>query len=280
MVSVDQRLVHRTRDDEVFLVDAEVAGDDMHASGAVPGSHSRMPRVDGPLPEIIVLEIFRQAGFFMAHQGVGMPFGWHLVTTRFGMDWQQQPPHVDAASTFLFNLNGQVSIRRRGPDPYYLGFTAELVAGDRAVAGGWVEAYCLAPHQYQALRRRSLTDTGASQRDSRNTAPEEERAESGWLVSWDAQDPFLFTRFGDHVVSMAMIETVLAVAGGRDDKHAPVSVDMEFSKFGEVSDPIILTPVDQDTRRRRWELHQTGEVIARARTNTDIPGELSASDRR
>ncbi|KAA9110670.1 AfsA-related hotdog domain-containing protein [Microbacterium rhizomatis] len=264
---IDQRAVHRTRDDEVFLVDAVVAGDRVSASGVISSGHSRMLRSGGRLPGILVLEIFRQAGFLMAHEAAGMPFGWHLVTSRVEMVWRAGPPHVASNSAFAFEVTGEVGVERRGGEPCYLQFTAELASAGRVIATGTIEAYSLAPDRYQALRRHALVAPHAHLvADTQSN----DDGSPGRVVGWDDSDPFLFNRPGDHVVSMALIEAILAAAEAHSSGR-PTSVEVEFLHFAERNSPVYLAPPQRRGGDDVWELHQDDRLIVRAFTRCDTP---------
>lgn len=270
-VMIDRRFVERTRRNEVLLLDGQATSSRMRASGSIPGSHSRMPWLGGPLREAVVLEVFRQAGLFMAHAGLGMPTGWRLITTRFGMTWRKHPPQIGVASVFWFDVSGQASVERRGSKASYLRFAAEMVWAGRVVADGFVEAYSVAPDLYRAFRRPSHRTPPTA--DPVVGSPSRETPENEQPVQRDDSDPFLFDQPTDHIVSMALIETVLAAAASPGKKRKAISVDMEFLKFAECSDPITLVCEERRLNgERAWELRQAGQAIARAVTSTAAPG--------
>lgn len=250
---------HRRGRGEAFLTNAEAVGDVMTASGRVPAGHSRMPDPRGGLPEMLALEIIRQAGFFTAHAAIGVPFGWHLVTTRLALTWQRDAPRVSKNTPFRFDVTGRVE--RLTKDALH--FRAELEHKQQIIAVGTIEALSIAPDRYRALRRRSLSSPAAPHHVT--GSPLGELTKDGWMVRWNDQDPFLFNRPGDHVVSMALIDAVLA--GARLRAPCVVSLDMRFLRFAERDGTITLKAAgDQFHDGKTWEIRQGGEIIARAST--------------
>jgi hypothetical protein len=271
--ALDEQLVHRTRDSEIFLVSAGTTGDGVHASGRVPSNHSRLPDIRGVLPEILGLEIFRQVGFFAAHTAIGIPMGWHLVTTRFGLMWQTAPPIVSKSSTFWFNVTGHAQAQANR----VLRFTAELHHEGVVIALGSIEALSVSPHRYQALRRRFINVATVPHNEI--GTPLGDETEAGWTVRWNDQDPFLFNRPGDHVVSMALIEAVLAGARRESDERYSLSVDMEFHNFADRNATITLRRTGNfNPTNQRWELEQNGRIVAQAITRRVPVSPTTSSD--
>lgn len=242
------------------MLSAEVEGEQLFAAVSVPSWHERMPNHQGSLPELIVLEILRQCGYLMAHSALGMPGDWHLVTTALALEWRATPPTVRADVDFTCTVTGRV----REGDGGHLAFHAELLSHGDMIATGELEARCLAPRHYAAIR-------GFAERASRShanlDAPTHDGVSGpGRPVRWNDQDRFLFNRRGDHVVSMALVDAVLADAAS-SSTSGNVSIRMEFLRFAEQSAAILLEretlgTIGQDL----WLLRQAGQVIARAVT--------------
>lgn len=265
---IDRTLVHRARDGDVFISDYVFDGRVMNAAACVPVSHDRMAQGEKILSTVLALEVFRQAGFLMAHVNVGMPFDWHLVTEKFGLVWLAEPPHVSSDGNIWFDLVGRVEVETKNTKPFRMGLEIEMVNKNDVVARGHISALSLAPHQYRALRRRSLSQQTVSRPwPAEYLIPLDD---GGFTFEWTESDQFLFNRPGDHVVSMAMIEAALVASERRAGTSHIRAVEMNYKHFAERDKRITLTAEKQDnTNEIKWAFRQESNVIAVANVVID-----------
>ncbi len=216
----------------------------------------------GALSRIVVLEVFRQGAFLAAHTCVGVPIDWHFVTKHIEMEWCAGPP-LATGQEALYESTLEVSVaaqEKRG-EPYYLDWS--LVLGDvqYPIAVGAIQGWVLASPRYRAMRRSSLASDVADEPTTASEAP----GGADPQVSWDENDPFLFNRRGDHVVSMALIEAVLVALRGTSSTDVDrVGFSMDFLAFAERTSPITLRMGAAVMGEQVVELRQRGQTIARA----------------
>jgi hypothetical protein len=262
---INRNVVHRTLDSEVFLFGYTVTGElSLRADVGIPPTHSRARTSLGELSSMVVLEVFRQGAFLIAHECVNVPMDWHFVTKRAALTWVQPPPLVPPFGVLWCELEVEVSIETKRGEPFLLTWNLRLSHGDRSVAVGTLWGWVLDPSRYRALRRAALAAPESARR------PATAQSEDETTVTWDDRDPFLFNRPGDHVVSMALIDAVFNGANSVDGTQLD-TFEMDFLRFAERTDPIRLnvghSPAGEDT----FEFHQLGEVIARAVARTGTP---------
>lgn len=261
--TIDRRVVHRSRDSEVFLVACTpTAGMAMRADVAIPPDHARARARRGALSPSITLEVFRQGAFLIAHQSLGIPLEWHFVTKYAALKWVQSPPLVPRSNELRCELDVRVNIDElKQGQPFLMTWVLQLLHEGRIVAVGELRGWALAPHRYRALRRAVQVIPG-----SRLPTPPPS-PEGAPVVQWNDGDAFLFSRPGDHVVSMVLIDAVFELAASAGERDL-VALAMDFRRFAERSEPIHYSVTHGIGGAERVQFTQSGEVIAEARTSS------------
>jgi hypothetical protein len=253
--------VHRSLDSEVFLAAYTAAGESgLQADVALRADHPRVRTRHGELSPSIVLEVFRQGAFLSAHERLGIPLEWHFVTKRAVLTWVRRPPLVPPAGSMRCALNVQTIVEEhKQGEPFSLTWKLRLLQEGHAFAVGELRGWTLAPPRYHALRRtaRALTNPGLP---ALTTTPDPDV-----IVVWDEQDSFLFNRGGDHVVSMALTDAVLAAATSTESTQL-VTFAMEFRRFAELTDPIHCSIAQRTGGMDIFTFSQSDEVTAEAVT--------------
>jgi hypothetical protein len=244
--TIDRQLVHRAVNDDVFITTFTEIGDQQwEAHVHIPQLHDRMPRSTTPLPTILAFEVIRQAIFVAFHKGLQIPFDWHFVTQQSSIMWHHRTPLCpgqDFNGTIIIRL---VNLRRCKELPRELWFAIELIHENTVTATGTLSALALDPRAYQAIRRAALSFPKVSHQmtGSQFSSPNQGTK----IVRWDDQDRFFFTRSGDHVVSMVLIDAFIAAVVSAEGSEEKIrSVDISFTKFAELDDPIYFELTQSD----------------------------------
>jgi hypothetical protein len=209
---------------------------------------------------MLLLEVFRQGAFTIAHQGVGVPLTWHFVTHRLTIEWRERPASIGPLEIFHACLSVRVATRLRRGEPFRLTWTFELRTLGRLIATGVFDGWVLAPDRYFALRRTRQSEA------PQNRGPRVSPTAGGWTVGWNESDRFLFTRPADHVVSMALADAVFAARDERAMGARELAFDIEFAQFAESAPEIVLRPDPAvDPAIETFTFTQRHHVIATAR---------------
>jgi hypothetical protein len=263
---IDRRLVHRTLDTEVFITKFSEEGEHQWRSVVcIPSEHARMRRSNGSLPIILALEVLRQGGFVAAHKGMGVPLEWHFVIQHFGIRWDSQPPAIPTGARFRAELVTRiVNTQFRDGLPSVLVYEFDLVYKGEVIATGNGITLCINPPRYHALRKRALSSPTSPHHCEDHPFSRDEQGQL--TIRWNDQDPFLFNRPGDHVVSMALIDSFIAAASDHNhsEKHIQ-SFDISFISFAECNQVIHLDIDSDDPVTMTGKFVQDGRVIAEAK---------------
>lgn len=254
--------VHRTSDAEVFLTQfAPIEKDALSATVVIPRTHSQVKKARGQLSSMVVFEVFRQGAFLISHTNLQIPLGWHFVTKSSSLVWVLPPPIGSDNHALVYNLFVRVAVETKRGEPYRLFWALELFHEKNLIATGSLDGYALNTNRYRALRRtaiNALSDASGALISASRT----ETGETGSVVDWNEDDPFFFNRPGDHIVSMALIDTVFrsATRNVRD-------FDITFEQFAERNPPIFLKQ-HQGDKAESFIFFQDGATIATARTTS------------
>jgi hypothetical protein len=265
MLILDQRAVNRTLESEVLLVDADIDGGRLRASGCVPSSHSRMPRSGGRLPGTVAFEIMRQAGFALAHELAEIPNGQRLFVRRSALAWRRMPPALPAAYAFWFDVTAAFSAGNDGG----LSFEMQLLDHDRVVASGTIGA-SFVPTGADEEAIAATLQGGTGRPVERQYQPLD--TEHAAIVSCNRRDPFLASRPDDEIMATAMFESVIAAESRRHRRPRPVSVSMRYVGVAQRGvRPVMLTALSPSCHaRQEWVLSQGVRILAHAVTHSTL----------
>lgn len=231
------------------------------ASVRLPTAHPRLaPGVS--LSSVVVVEVFRQGAFLLAHRVLDVPLTWHFITAVLRLRWLTAPPRMPHRAALNGVLSVRATVQTRKGQPYRVHWFLTLCIDGTDTVAGEFEGYVLEERDYRLLRRSATRRSTELHTDG---APVAVATPAGFEIHWDETDQFIFRRPSDHVVSMALVDaTESAIALGA---HAPLAaLEMEFPRFAEHDTPILCVENEgEDNRVRTLTFQQEGSIVAIAR---------------
>jgi hypothetical protein len=261
---VDRAVVHRASADTVLVGAANADGPgSWHLPVAVPPLAAARP--GGPLPLLHGVEVFRQAGLVVAHQGHQVPTDFRFTIQDIAFGW------ADGARPRLpddgrFTAEARVRViehhERRGVTSA-LRVEVDVTddAGPVAAGGGLLR--CVSPANYRALRRRAHAPASSPHRSDPDSLRDVERAhgELSAHIGWDDADPLLFDHATDHLSGLVMMAAAVRAAEVLADGREVRRVAMAYDRFVEYEpEPVLRAALAHDTVAIRIE--QAGTVAA------------------
>jgi hypothetical protein len=257
---IDRALVHRSVEREVFVVDHERVDDTaLRIDVCVPGFHPRVRQAGSELPMIVLLEIWRQSGFLVAHELTNVPVDWPFVTGRLSAAWASTPPVIPALGAIWCELVARVHTSAGRHDELHLEWRFDLSEDGQHVASGAARSIARSPAAYERWRALALGPR------TLRPAPPEPAEPEGSAATWDSGDPFLADTTADRVSSLILAHVALA------HSSAPASAtrfDLECvapAAHGRRVDLRLAPRPRGRGRATRYELSQDGTRIANAR---------------
>jgi len=261
---VDRAVVHRASAGTVLVGAARADGQrTWHLPVTVPPLTAARP--GDRLPLLHGVEVFRQSGLVVAHQGFQVPTDFRFTIQDIAFGWADGAmPRLPGDGPFVAAAHVRVveHHERRGTTA---GLRVEVDVVDDAgpVAAGGGLLRCMSPKHYRALRRHAPDPAAAPRRRDPDGLRDVERGSAGLRahLGWNDADPLLFDHATDHVSGLVMMSAAVRaaelLADGREVRH----VAMAYERFVEYEpEPELRADFVDDVVAVRVE--QAGTVAA------------------